>query len=116
MRGCFHDTDDPIEKALDALDEKDVKPAAASAAAKNLVELFEPIRGLLSNEEIDAMFSRNPSIGPDARPYMSGGPQTRGVVNEPEQRSSIRQRADREEEQRFLRKGRSGRYTSNLLR
>lgn len=114
MRGCFHDTDDPIEKALDGHDEKGVMPA--SAAAKNLVELFEPIRGLLSNEEIDAMFSRNPSIGPHARPYMSGGPQTRGVVNEPEQRSSIRQRADREEEQRFLRKGRSGRCTSNLLR
>jgi predicted nucleic acid-binding protein len=33
------------------------------AQAKNLVDLFEPIRGLLSDEEIDVMFSRNPSTG-----------------------------------------------------
>lgn len=60
--GHFHDADELFEKALDALDEKDFMPAASSAAAaKNLVELFAPIRGLLSDEEIDAMFSRNPS-------------------------------------------------------
>ena len=31
--------------------------------AKDLVELFEPIRGLLTDEEIDRIFSRNPSQG-----------------------------------------------------
>jgi hypothetical protein len=35
--------------------------ASAQAPAKNLVELFEPVRGLLTNEEIDVMFRRNPS-------------------------------------------------------
>ena len=32
-----------------------------AAKAKNLVELFEPIRGLLTDEEIDTLFSRNKS-------------------------------------------------------
>jgi hypothetical protein len=31
------------------------------SAARNLVELFEPVRGFLTNEEIDSIFSRNPS-------------------------------------------------------
>ena len=35
-------------------------PAIAHAAqARNLVELFEPVRGLLTDEEIDTIFSRN---------------------------------------------------------
>lgn len=29
--------------------------------AKNLVELFEPVRGLLTDAEIDVVFCRNPS-------------------------------------------------------
>lgn len=37
----------------------------ARTPAKNLVELFEPVRGLLTDEEIDLMFRRNPST---ARP------------------------------------------------
>ena len=37
------------------------KPSAAQAA--NLMELFEPIRGLLTDEDIDTLFSRNPSAG-----------------------------------------------------
>ena len=36
-------------------------PPAAKAA--NLMELFEPIRGLLTDEEVDTLFSRNPSAG-----------------------------------------------------
>jgi hypothetical protein len=36
-------------------------PGASKAPAKNLVELFEPIRGLLTDEEIDVIFKRNPS-------------------------------------------------------
>ena len=31
--------------------------------AANLMELFEPIRGLLTDGEVDMLFSRNPSIG-----------------------------------------------------
>lgn len=60
--GNFHDADELIEKALDALDEK--APTSAEVAAlrrKNFVELCDPVRGLA--EDID--FSRNPST---ARP------------------------------------------------
>ena len=31
--------------------------------ATNLIELFEPIRGLLTDEEVDTLFRRNPSTG-----------------------------------------------------
>ena len=60
----FHDVDELIEKALDALDE--LAPAAAPPAEpKNLVELFAPLRGQFADEEVDALFSRNRST---ARP------------------------------------------------
>jgi hypothetical protein len=35
-----------------------------------VVELFAPIRGLLTNQEIDHLFTRNPSTG---RPIDVGG-------------------------------------------
>ena len=34
---------------------------AQAPEAKNLFELFAPVRGLLTDEEVDAIFSRNPS-------------------------------------------------------
>jgi hypothetical protein len=34
-----------------------------AAKASNLMELFEPIRGLLTDEEVDKLFSRNRSTG-----------------------------------------------------
>jgi hypothetical protein len=34
-----------------------------AAKATNLMELFEPIRGLLTDEEIETLFIRNPSTG-----------------------------------------------------
>ena len=40
--------------------ELEVLPAQVSRA-RNLVELFDPIRGVLTDEEVDAMFGRNPS-------------------------------------------------------
>ena len=40
-----------------------VSEAAENAAeAKNLFELFAPVRGLLTDEEIDTLFARNPSL------------------------------------------------------
>ena len=47
----LHNADELIEKALDALDEKSPAPA------KDIEELFAPLRGL----NLD--FSRNPSTG-----------------------------------------------------
>ena len=35
---------------------------ASPAEAKNLFELFAPVRGLLTDEEIDTLFARNPSL------------------------------------------------------
>ena len=40
-------------------------PVAAAPEAKNLYELFAPVRGLLTDEEVDTLFSRNQS---SARP------------------------------------------------
>ena len=34
-----------------------------AAQAVNLMELFKPIRGLLTDAEVDTLFSRNPSFG-----------------------------------------------------
>lgn len=51
----LHDADELIEQALDALDEK--SPTSAAAPAKDIEELFAPLRGL----NLD--FSRNPSTG-----------------------------------------------------
>ena len=35
---------------------------ASQAESKNLFELFAPVRGLLTDEEIDTLFARNPSL------------------------------------------------------
>jgi hypothetical protein len=51
----LHDADELIEQALDALDEK--SPAPGAAPAKDIEELFAPLRGL----NLD--FSRNQSTG-----------------------------------------------------
>ena len=62
--GHFHDADELLEKALDALDDR-ASSAAPLAAPKNLVELFAPLRGQFTDEEVDTLFSRNRST---ARP------------------------------------------------
>jgi len=36
---------------------------ASQSEVKNLFELFAPVRGLLTDDEIDRCFSRNPSTG-----------------------------------------------------
>ena len=55
--GQFHDIDELLTRALGALQEPAAPPVME---AKNLVELFEPVRGLFADGELD--FSRNPSI------------------------------------------------------
>jgi Arc/MetJ-type ribon-helix-helix transcriptional regulator len=63
--GHFLDADEFIEKALDALEGKAAAPPAPSTEPKNLVELFAPLRGQFTDEEVDTLFSRNRST---ARP------------------------------------------------
>lgn len=51
-----------IEQAAhNPLDEHE--PPTRTAEAKNLVELFAPVRGLLTDEEVDTWFTRKPSEG-----------------------------------------------------
>jgi hypothetical protein len=63
--GHFQDADELLEKALDALEGKVSGPVAPSDEPKNLVELFAPLRGQFTDEEVDTLFSRNRST---ARP------------------------------------------------
>lgn len=57
--GHYHDVDELLTKALDALEKKaaPVLPDAEALRQKNFVELCDPVRGLA--EDID--FRRNPS-------------------------------------------------------
>jgi Arc/MetJ-type ribon-helix-helix transcriptional regulator len=64
--GHFHDADELLERALDMLEEKTSGPATAAenrrtAGRKSLVEVFAPLRGQFTDEEVDALFSRNRS-------------------------------------------------------
>jgi hypothetical protein len=61
--GHFHDVDEVLEKALDALEKATplLTPELTALRRKNFLELCDPVRGLA--EDID--FSRNPST---ARP------------------------------------------------
>jgi Arc/MetJ-type ribon-helix-helix transcriptional regulator len=64
--GRFQDVDELLKKALVSLDEQTPAPAAAQGASpgepKNLFELFAPVRGLLTDDEIDTLFARNRSM------------------------------------------------------
>jgi hypothetical protein len=61
--GRFHDVDELLKTALDSLDEpvQTVAPDASPGGPKNLFELFAPVRGLLTDDEIDTLFARNRS-------------------------------------------------------
>jgi Arc/MetJ-type ribon-helix-helix transcriptional regulator len=66
VSGHFHSADEVIRAGVEALREKYVSAASAvdpASQAPNLYELFAPIRGLLTDEEIDRIFSRDPSPG-----------------------------------------------------
>ena len=75
QRGCFHDVDELLEKALDALDEKTPAPPSSAAerrraaGRKRLVEIFAPLRGQFTDEQVETPFSRNRST---ARPVDLG--------------------------------------------
>ena len=61
--GAFRDVDELLTKAIGALNES-LSPST-NAKADNLIELFEPVRGLLTDEEVDTLFCRDRSA---ARP------------------------------------------------
>ena len=65
--GHFHDADEVIEKALDALEEKAHAPTSGAHArtGQDLIDVCARVRGLLTDEEVDTIFSRNKS---SARP------------------------------------------------
>ena len=68
--GHFHDADELLEKALDALDERapvSMSPAepARPRTGQDLIDACARVRGLLTDEEVDTIFSRNKS---SARP------------------------------------------------
>ena len=64
--GQFHDLDDLLAEALDALPEPEASATPPERrTGQALIDAFAEIRGLLSDEEIDRMFTRNPSA---ARP------------------------------------------------
>jgi len=55
------------KKAIGSLDEQTPAPVTAPDASpgepKNLFELFAPVRGLLTDDEIDTLFARDRSVG-----------------------------------------------------
>jgi hypothetical protein len=62
--GVIHSVEELIDSAIAHLPPA-IAPSTRAAQAANLVDLLEPIRGVFTDEEIDAMFKRNPS---SARP------------------------------------------------
>jgi hypothetical protein len=62
--GQFRDLDELLARALDALSELltgGETPPPGAGTGQSLIDAFAEIRGLLTDEEIDRMFRRNPS-------------------------------------------------------
>lgn len=57
--GAFQDVDELLSKAISALSVS--KKPDAPRGGKALIEAFEPVRGLLTDEEVDHLFARDPS-------------------------------------------------------
>jgi hypothetical protein len=57
--GVIHSVEELIDSAISRLPQ--MAASSTVAQATNLVDLFEPIRGLFKDGELD--FSRNPSTG-----------------------------------------------------
>jgi hypothetical protein len=64
--GRFRDIDELLKKALGSLDEQAQSPALAPDASpgepQSLFDLFAPVRGLLTDDEIDTLFTRSRSM------------------------------------------------------
>jgi hypothetical protein len=58
--GQFHDLDELLTKALDALPEPETAPTARRTG-QELIDACAKVRGLLTDEEVDTLFRRNPS-------------------------------------------------------
>jgi Arc/MetJ-type ribon-helix-helix transcriptional regulator len=61
--GHFHDADEVIETALDALEERaqaSISPAEARTG-QDLIVVGTSVRGLLTDEEVDTIYNRNKS-------------------------------------------------------
>jgi hypothetical protein len=61
--GQFHDFDELLTKALDALPEPATPPARRTG--QELIDACAKVQGLFTDEEVDTLFRRNPS---SARP------------------------------------------------
>ena len=59
--GALRIVDELLTKALGALDEP-VLAGPQDSEAQNFVDLSKPVRGLLSDEEVDTLFRRTPSV------------------------------------------------------
>jgi len=60
--GVIHSVEEFLDSAIATLPQP-VSPSTRAAHAANLVELFEPIRGVLTDDEVDTLFTRNASTG-----------------------------------------------------
>ena len=59
--GAFRNVDDLLAKALVTLGEP-VLAGPRDSEVQNFVDLSEPVRGLLSDEEVDTLFRRTLSV------------------------------------------------------
>ena len=62
--GVIRSVEEFVDSAIAYLP-RPMPPAAYQRAAQatNLIDLFEPVRGLLTDEEVETLFKRNPSPG-----------------------------------------------------
>jgi hypothetical protein len=60
--GRFQSIEDVLMQALKSSPET-AEPENGSGPKRSLAELFQPIRGLLTDEEVDTIFRRDPSPG-----------------------------------------------------
>jgi hypothetical protein len=58
--GLIRSAEDVIDVGLEHLRER-APSGGLPSDAKNLIELFEPVRGILTDEEVDTLFRRDPS-------------------------------------------------------
>jgi hypothetical protein len=60
--GLIRSAEEVIDAGLEHLRER-ARSGEPPSDAKNLIELFEPVRGILTDEEVDTLFQRDPSPG-----------------------------------------------------